>query len=201
MKNYALHASRYQSTASPKDSPVSASYKIRTRMFESLLLLPLFLVLSPATAMPFCFGEAGNKYGISPRLLEGIARVESGLDPAAINRNKNGTADYGLMQINSFWLGKLGTTSAELIKDPCYNVMAGAFVLRGCLDRHGENWKAIGCYNASSRTKQAAYSWKIYRELLKEAKTEVQPYKRAEAPEKDKPAPVSSFWVSVSDEN
>jgi hypothetical protein len=101
--------------------------------------------------------------------LQGIARVESGLNPAAVNRNRNGTVDLGLMQINSFWLNTLGTSSRELIDKPCYNVMVGAWILSDCLDRHGKTWKAIGCYNATSHDKRVNYSWKIYRELQKDA--------------------------------
>jgi len=29
-----------------------------------------------------------------------------GFNPKAVNYNKNGTVDYGIMQINSFWLKK-----------------------------------------------------------------------------------------------
>jgi len=128
---------------------------------------PLFPL--PAPAHPFCFDEAGRAYGISPLLLRGIARVESNMNPAAINRNSNGSMDVGLMQVNSYWLKTLGTTSGELLRDPCYNVMAGAWILKGCMDRHGETWQAVGCYNASSRDKRVNYSWKVYRELLKGA--------------------------------
>ena len=45
--------------------------------------------------------------------------------------------------------------------------MTGARILRECLDRLGNNWEAIGCYNATNRTKRAGYSWKVYRELQK----------------------------------
>ncbi len=129
------------------------------------------LLLVPCQALSFCFDEAGRTYGISPVLLRGIARVESDLNPGAVNRNANGSIDMGLMQVNSFWLKPLGTTSRELTTDPCYNVMAGAWILKGCLDRHGETWEAVGCYNATSRDKRVKYSWKIYRELLKSAKS------------------------------
>ncbi len=87
-----------------------------------------------------------------------------------------------------------------LIKNPCYNVMAGAFVLRGCLDRHGESWEAIGCYNATSRNKRAAYSWKIYRELLKGATAQLRELDQAGTKEINRPRPpVSSLRVSVTD--
>jgi soluble lytic murein transglycosylase-like protein len=61
----------------------------------------IIAVLLPVTVLGFCFEDAGNKYGINPILLESIARVESNLNPKAINKNTNGTSDIGLMQINS----------------------------------------------------------------------------------------------------
>ncbi|PIV87852.1 MAG: hypothetical protein COW48_09240 [Hydrogenophilales bacterium CG17_big_fil_post_rev_8_21_14_2_50_63_12] len=57
------------------------------------------LVTLPAHA---CWKEAGTRYGVSPQLLYAIARTESGLNPQAIGRNRNGSRDIGLMQIN--WL-------------------------------------------------------------------------------------------------
>ncbi|MEI6209343.1 MAG: lytic transglycosylase domain-containing protein [Desulfuromonadales bacterium] len=126
------------------------------------------LLLLPTLAGAFCFEEAGRLYGVSPRLLQGIARVESGMNPAAINRNRNGSVDMGLMQVNSFWLKTLAASAQDLIDKPCYNVMVGAWILSDCLDRHGKTWKAIGCYNAADHDKRVNYSWKVYRELLKD---------------------------------
>ena len=140
--------------------------------FPTIKIITLLLLL-PGTAFSFCFDDAGRTYGISPLLLRGIARVESNMNPAAINRNSNGSSDLGLMQVNSFWLKTLGTTSKELLDDHCYNVMAGAWILKGCIERHGETWKAVGCYNATSNDKRVNYSWKVYRELLKNSKTPV----------------------------
>jgi hypothetical protein len=136
-------------------------------LIVTIALLPFLL---PGLAGAFCFEEAGSVYGVNPHLLQSIARVESDLNPAAINRNRNGSVDLGLMQINSFWLKSLGATSQELIDKPCYNVMVGAWILSDCLNRHGKTWKAIGCYNATGHDKRVNYSWKIYRELQKETK-------------------------------
>ncbi|HEX9079630.1 MAG TPA: lytic transglycosylase domain-containing protein [Desulfuromonadaceae bacterium] len=140
-------------------------------MIRNFLIIRIAaLVLLPAPAFPFCFEDAGRAYGISPQLLRGIARVESNMNPAAINRNGNGSTDLGLMQVNSFWLKALGATPDELLRDACYNVMAGAWILKGCIDRHGETWNAVGCYNASSHDKRVNYSWRVYRELRRDAR-------------------------------
>jgi len=133
----------------------------------------------------FCFEEAGEKYAISPVLLESIAKTESKLDPYATNKNKNGSVDIGLMQVNSCWIKTLGLDRDRLITDSCYNIMAGSGILRQCIDRHGYTWEAVGCYNAISMDKKKIYSWKIFRLLKAEGRKQKAIGKRQEtkAPE------------------
>ena len=67
--------------------------------------------------------------GISARLMDSIARVESGGDPSLPpNSNKNGTYDYGLMRINSINLGWTGLTP-QTASDKCKSVSAASKVL------------------------------------------------------------------------
>lgn len=126
--------------------------------------LPFFLC-QPSMVMAFCFDDAAQQHGLSPLLLRSIAMVESGCRPAAVHVNSNGSTDLGMMQVNSSWVGKLGLDTARLLRDPCYNVMTGARILRQCVDRYGYTWEAVGCYNAFSRDKRVDYSWKILRAL------------------------------------
>ena len=94
----------------------------RTVALILVILLPLLLVVegkSPVFA--FCFEKAGSKYQINPDLLRAIAIVESNLNPEAINYNKNGSYDYGLMQINSTTWQKTLDYRWDYISDPCYN--------------------------------------------------------------------------------
>lgn len=68
---------------------------------------------------------------VSPKLapiMVGIAQHESGLDPAKVHRNANGTFDVGIAQINTSNFGWLGLTW-ETALDPCRNLAAGAAVL------------------------------------------------------------------------
>lgn len=129
----------------------------------SLLIILSFFIPTPTSA--FCYEKAAESYGINASLLESIAGVESNFNPAAINNNRNGSVDMGLMQINSSWINRLGLNPDTLIYDPCYNVMTGARILDRCIARYGYTWKAVGCYNAVNDGKRAAYSWKIYRKL------------------------------------
>ncbi|MBI5644164.1 MAG: lytic transglycosylase domain-containing protein [Deltaproteobacteria bacterium] len=110
----------------------------------SAFFLTAFLL--PGFASAFCFDYAGRYYGISPELLSAIALVESSHDPHAVNRNRNGSIDYGLMQVNSQWAPEFGEYW-DYIKDPCYNVLAGAWILRRCITRFDDTWGAVGCYN------------------------------------------------------
>jgi soluble lytic murein transglycosylase-like protein len=70
----------------------------------ALSALAGLLVAAPSWA---CWDEAAARYGLSSHLLYAIARTESGLNPAAVGRNRDGSRDIGLMQINSSWLPTL----------------------------------------------------------------------------------------------
>ncbi len=144
------------------------SFNVKTMLRLSFVIFVFSLILCPVHAHAFCFEEAGKAHNISHDLLEAIASVESGLNAKAVHINGNGTADLGLIQINSAWIDPMRLNREELISNPCYNVKAGAGILRQCIDTHGYTWEAVGCYNAKSRDKRVGYSWKIYRELKKE---------------------------------
>jgi soluble lytic murein transglycosylase-like protein len=132
-----------------------------------IALFMVSLVLQAAPSFSFCFAEAAREYVVNPQLLSSIARTESDMNPRAIGTNGNGSRDYGLMQINSFWVGKLGLSVDRLLGDACYNTKTGARILRGCIDRYGTTWQAVGCYNAAANDKRAKYAWKVYRNLAK----------------------------------
>lgn len=113
----------------------------------------------------FCFEEAGRLYNLPPELLVSIAKQESGLRPDAINKNANGSYDYGVMQINSCWAKTLGPELWASLGDPCTNVKVGAWILRKCIDDYGYNWRAIGCYNSRTPGKNEAYARRIAAKL------------------------------------
>ena len=133
-------------------------------MKASLLTLILVLIL-PVNLLGFCFEEAGKFYGISPLLLQAIAGVESNFDPRALNRNSDGSYDFGLMQINSFWAEAIGMRNWLMLGDPCTNIKTGAWILSHCIERYGYTWEAVGCYNARSPQKAARYANRIYEKL------------------------------------
>jgi len=135
--------------------------------FIALVAGALAMGVPAGGALAFCFEEAAARYGLPAVLLRTIAQTESGLDPEAAGWNADGSVDVGLMQINSWWEGRLGAQSwVGVCTDPCYNVMVGAWILRDCLDRLGYTVDGIGCYNARSPEKRKRYTRKILRSVL-----------------------------------
>jgi hypothetical protein len=124
----------------------------------------LFLVVG-TKAYPFCFEEAGALYGINPQILRAIAKVESNFNPRAVNKNTNGTFDFGLMQINSSWAATLGKERWNSLGDACSNAKTGAWILSMCMNKYGYNWKAIGCYNSQTPDKRDRYSKLVFDQL------------------------------------
>jgi hypothetical protein len=61
-------------------------------------------------------------------VMVGIAQHESGLDPAVVHHNANGTYDVGIAQVNTSNFGWTGLTWQTAL-DPCANFRAGAKVL------------------------------------------------------------------------
>lgn len=133
----------------------------------------VFGVAAPAAA--YCFEESGREFGIDPLLLHAIAKVESSMRPRAVNHNRNGTYDIGLMQINSIHLPGLareGYTRERLLNEPCASVRVGARILADFIAQHGYTWNAVGAYNAGSapqreelRKRYATRVWRQYREI------------------------------------
>ncbi|KVT04581.1 lytic transglycosylase [Burkholderia sp. MSMB1078WGS] len=111
-----------------------------------------------------CLDDAAAFQHVSVSLMRGIAQVESGMNPNAVNTNTNGTVDIGLMQINSTWLPTLAREgiTRESLFDACTNAYVGAWILSQNIRQFGPNWNAIGAYNSASPDKRLAYARKVY---------------------------------------
>lgn len=129
------------------------------------LFIGAALVLSTSVVHANCWESSGARYNMPATLLYAIAVHESSLNPNATNRNRNGSEDVGLMQINSLWLPTLASMgiSRKQLFDPCTSIEVGAWILAQNFRAHGSNWNAVGAYNAGSPEKRQAYAMKIYR--------------------------------------
>lgn len=121
----------------------------------------LFLILSAdvcAIEDSYCFDDAAKRTGMNKDILLAIAMVESSLKRNATNRNKDGSEDIGVMQINSTHFDLLKSAGVERkdLFNACVNIHVGALILRDCIRRRGNNWDAIGAYNAGYSKKNAS---------------------------------------------
>lgn len=109
-----------------------------------------------------CWEEAGRRYSIDPLLLYSIAQVESNLQPNAF-RDNGDTQDYGIMQINSWWLDQLAEydIDKDRLFEPCVNINIGAWILNHSFGRYGHSWDAVGAYNAGTGNSSEAAARRI----------------------------------------
>ena len=87
------------------------------------------------------FVKAGNKYGVSPKLLAAVAKVESGYNPRAVSR----VGAEGLMQLMPGTAKSLGVGDAF---DPEQAIMGGAKLLAHNLREFKSVPLALAAYNA-----------------------------------------------------
>jgi hypothetical protein len=108
-------------------------------------------------------------YHLPPRVLPSIQIVEGGKVGLA-RINTNGTADLGLMQVNTIWVRPLaesahvtpGTVVDHLLNDPCYNIAASAAIMRVYLtEAHGNLMAAIGYYHSHTPGLGTEYQDKV----------------------------------------
>jgi len=102
--------------------------------------------------LPFmdCFQRAATKYQIDVALLTAIAETESRFNQKAMHRNRDGSDDIGIMQINTQWLTtlkKFGIEKQHLF-EPCTNIDVASWILAHNFASHGQSLVALGAYNA-----------------------------------------------------
>jgi len=148
--------------------------KIAITVLIVLLHQPLRAQQIPLAPM---FRDASQTWGVPIALTQAIARVESGLSPWALNiegrsytfdskekaleiaqeaQRANRSFDSGVMQVNNFWLKKYGIT-LEAAFDPAANIHLGSWILKQEIQRHGENWNAVGAYHSPDSARSSRY--------------------------------------------
>ena len=122
-------------------------------------------------SVPFlaCMAAAAAFYHLPPRVLPSIQAVEGGRI-GTVHMNHNGTADLGVMQVNTIWVRPLaaatGATPAvvetHLIYDPCFNIQSAAAILRVYLsESRGNLLAAVGLYHSHSPALREAYQSQV----------------------------------------
>lgn len=104
-------------------------------------------------------------FHLPPRVLPSIQRVEGG-SVGSVSRNRDGSADIGVMQVNTVWLAPLARVSRlppaeverRLIFDACFNISAAGLILRQRLiEDGGDLMRAVGDYHSRTPALNARY--------------------------------------------
>lgn len=116
-----------------------------------------------------CMAAAAAFYHLPPRVLPSIQAVEGGRI-GLVHPNTNGTADLGLMQVNTTWIVPLARyarmspdqVARRLLYDGCFNVAASAAIMRVYLsEAHGNLMVAIGHYHSHTPALSRAYQERV----------------------------------------
>ena len=135
-------------------------------------------VSEPGTAgrvIERCILAAAAAHRVPPAVLVILLHVEGG-QLGRVSGNTNATVDIGPMQVNEIWLPDLARhwrTSVPqaflaLRDDFCFNVEAGAWILRrGLDDARGDFWEGVGYYHSRTPGHKANYLRKVLLQALR----------------------------------
>ncbi len=124
-------------------------------------------------AVPYlaCMVVVAKLYGLPPEVLPSIQAVEGGY-PGAISLNRDGSADLGVMQINTRWLPAVAAYTRKqytivrgrLIHDPCFSIVIAGAIMRTYLDQaHGNLLRAVGYYHSHTAVLGEEYRREVLR--------------------------------------
>jgi soluble lytic murein transglycosylase-like protein len=109
-----------------------------------------------------CINHAAEIFHIPATIIVAVMKIENGWNGAAI-KNKNGTYDLGVMQVNTSWLKqieKTGITREQLQYDACVNVHTATWILAKGLAK-SEGWQGVGNYHSATPLHNKKYRQKV----------------------------------------
>jgi len=110
-----------------------------------------------------CINHAAITYQVPATVIISVLKMEGGKNGSA-NRNKDGSYDYGPMQVNSRWLRTItpyGYTQNDIQFNPCINVEVGAWILRQGIFEGKDYWNGVGNYHSHTSTLNEHYHFKV----------------------------------------
>jgi len=118
-----------------------------------------------------CMALVAHIYALPPRVLPSIQAVEGG-SPGLVHQNSNGTADLGLMQVNTRWLPAFAAYTRlptdilryRLTDSPCFNIAAAGAIMRTYLNETGGDLlQAVGDYHSHNALLNQHYRSEVLR--------------------------------------
>ena len=116
-----------------------------------------------------CLLTAAQRHGVNPHILRAILQVESGMRPHVVSRNRNGSMDVGMAQINSIHFRELaqwGITPERLL-DPCVATHVAAWHLKRVMLNHGNTWFGVAAYHSTTPVHNKRYQALLRQELAR----------------------------------
>lgn len=116
-----------------------------------------------------CIIPAADYHRVNQHILRAVLKVESGLNPKAIGRNRNGTIDVGVGQKNSMHfkeLSKYGINPDDLL-DPCVGTYVAAWDIKKAISKFGNTWFGIATYHSVTPYYNERYQILIRNELIR----------------------------------
>jgi len=110
-----------------------------------------------------CINQAAVTYQVPAPIIISILSIEGGRNGMA-SKNKDGSLDYGPMQVNSRWektLTKYGITRNDLQYKPCVNVAVGTWILAQSIADGKNIWHGIGIYHSRTAAFNERYRNKV----------------------------------------
>ncbi|MDR0403112.1 MAG: lytic transglycosylase domain-containing protein [Treponema sp.] len=132
------HAAVINAAGAP--DPILAAY----RNGGKEKVLSFFSALCGSSEFAALILNNASKYDIAPALAFALCWEESRYSRYAVNRNKNGSVDRGLFQLNDLSFPEL---SADDFFNPEINARRAMAHLRWCLDNGGSELSGLAMYN------------------------------------------------------
>ncbi len=117
-----------------------------------------------------CINRAAIIYSVPATVIISVLKTEGGQVGLA-SLNKNGTVDYGPMQVNSVFLKQIapyGYTQQQIQYNPCINLMVGVWILSREIANGKSYWQGVANYHSHTETLNQSYQqqvWYHYRKL------------------------------------
>ncbi|MFR5263385.1 MAG: transglycosylase SLT domain-containing protein [Christensenellales bacterium] len=107
------------------------------------------------------YDRYGKQYGISPKLLKAIAKVESGEQPAIVGDDGE---SIGLFQIQPKWHAQR-LREGESLLNPEVNTRIACEILTELMDKYGTLDEVLTAYNCGHGDGSRVYANRVYEEL------------------------------------
>ncbi|MBW8191331.1 lytic transglycosylase domain-containing protein [Neiella marina] len=120
-----------------------------------------------------CLSKSAKKHQVPEVMLRAIMDVEAG-KVGTVKANRNGSADLGVMQINTINLNEIKTNFPdvgwyELATRPCTNIDVAAWFLKKKIDnRDGHVIEGVGDYHSKTPEVRIKYMFRIFEKLNSE---------------------------------